>query len=956
MSHSASPLPSEGWASLDAALDALLALSSTERLGAVQRVTGGDAALAAALMPLLAKLDEPDPLLDQPAAKAIISGAVADDVTSPTLAAGTRLGAWRVLALIGRGGMGEVYGAERADDEFEQQAAIKLMRADVAPHLARFQAERQIVARLAHPGIARLLDGGVSAAGRPFMVMELVRGQNITEWCHDHRASLAQRLNLFVEICEAVAYAHRNLVVHRDLKPANVMVTEEGRVKLLDFGVARLLDAPGTAVTRELLLTPAYASPEQLSGGAITTAADVYALGLLLHEMLTGEPAQPIAHLPLAAAMQQVATRDPLPPSRAAQAQATPPVPAKRLAGDLDAIVAMALRKEPERRYGSVAELQSDVLRHLGAAPVMARRGTLSYRLSRFVARYRLPVAAGILTCLALLLGTGVALWQARRAQQQEQRALAVQDFLLGLFRANADSHPDPARARATTARELLDIGAAQTREGLERSPEVKDLLLQTLAELYVDVGLDPEAAALAEERVALRAKTYGPNDLRVADALIQQAYATDPTAGTRRSAQLLERARRIVEQAPLGDPPLTLRILLAQASEARYTDVSASLGFVEEANTLIARIGATESQRRNTLYLEGLDLGFLGACTQGLTKLEDARRITQALSPLPPQWVITDDTAIAGVALCLGDFARAEAALDEAMSTSLRVNGPEHIDTYHVLLRQMRVYRETSRAADAQAIQARLRLLLQDPVVRNSANLHSTMLGAAALHAWDTGRLDEADAWTAASVQAQQRSNGSSVPLARALQLRARVLDALGRKGEATQAIEAAMATMKRALGAQARAAGLAPIRLDQAALALSAGQPAVALSMLDALAAGLSPADPEARPLLPHLAQGRAAALRESGRAADAAVAALGGLKQLDATFKPTALPHLRAALWLERGLALRALDQPGEALDALTTALSLRRANDDKTSVWRARVERAVADLEKQRSHRR
>lgn len=948
MPPSTPSLPPEDWARLDAALDALLALPPAERLGAMERVTGGDAALAAALAPLLAELEAPDALLDQPALKAISGGATADEAATPTLTAGTRLGAWRVLALIGRGGMGEVYSAERADEEFEQQAAIKLMRADMAPQLARFQAERQIVARLTHPGIARLLDGGVSAAGRPYMVMELVRGRNITQWCQEHRATLAQRLALFIEVCEAVAYAHRNLVVHRDLKPANVMVTEEGRVKLLDFGVARLLDAPGGAVTRELLLTPAYASPEQLAGGAITTAADVYALGLLLHEMLTGEPAQPVQHLPLAAALQRVATQDPQPPSRAAQAQAAPPVPPAWLAGDLDAIVAMALRKEPERRYGSVAELQADVQRHIGAMPVLARRGTLRYRLGRFVARNRLPVAAGVLTCLALLAGTGVALWQARRAQQQEQRALAVQEFLLGLFRANADSHPDPARARATTARELLDIGAAQARQGLERSPEVKDMLLQTLAEMYVDVGLDPEAAALAGERVALRAKTYGPNDLRVADALIQQAYATDPTTGSRSSAQLLERARRIVDQAPLGDPPLKLRILLAQASESRYTDVSASLRFVEEANTLVARIGGTQPQRRNALYLQGLDLGFLGACSQGLAKLEDARRVTQAISPPVPKWVITDDAAIVGVSLCLGDFARAEAALDDAMSTSLRVNGPEHIDTYHVLLRQMRVYRETSRAAEARAIQARLRLLLQDPVVRSSANLHGTMLSAAALQAWDTGRLDEADAWSAASVQAQQRSNGSSVPLARALELRARVLDALGRKAEAAQTIETALATMKRALGADARPTGLAHIRLDQATLALSAGQPAVALSMLDTLAADLAPAGPDARTLLPALAQQRAAALRESGRAADAATAASNGLQLLDASFKPDVLPHLRAALWLERGLALSATGQTAEARDALATALRLRRAHDDEASVWRARVEHAVAAL--------
>ena len=292
MTRDASPeeTAATAWARVDAALDRLLDLPPAERDGALARIALEDAGLAAELRPLLAGVAAEDSVLDRPASALLIGGAA----PAPGLAPGTRLGPWAIVETIGHGGMGQVYRGRRADGQFEQEVAIKVARADSAAAWQRFPLERQIVARLDDPGIARLIDGGIADSGQPYMVMELVSGRPISHWCREHRAGLAQRLDLFEAVCEAVAYAHRHLVIHRDIKPSNVMVTGAARVKLLDFGIARLLDAVGAAATAELMLTPAYAAPEQLSNAALSTATDVYALGLLLHELLTGHCAQQV--------------------------------------------------------------------------------------------------------------------------------------------------------------------------------------------------------------------------------------------------------------------------------------------------------------------------------------------------------------------------------------------------------------------------------------------------------------------------------------------------------------------------------------------------------------------------------------------------------------------------------------------------------------------------------------
>ena len=483
------------WAKVEAGLDELLALPQSARSAGLRRIAGEDAQMRRELESLLARVEAEDPLLDRPPFAFVESGC---------LAPGTRIGAYRLVTLIGRGGMGEVYRAERADGQYEQEVALKLIRREIADQSARFQSERQTLARLDHPGIARLLDGGVAQDGRPYMVMELVVGSDVVSWCNQCSSSLDERLLVFTAICSALEYAHRNLVVHRDLKPANVVVTAEGTVKVLDFGIAKLLGAPGgMAPTEHAPMTPAYAAPEQLVQGSITTATDVYALGTLLFELLTGVGPWNFRELSLAAGIEKV-LREPAPlMSNVAGVQGRPPVPPKLLRGDLDAIVAKALRKEPERRYTTVAALREDIERTQRHEPVAARGGARLYAMGLFFRRYRLLVASTTLAILALVAGTATTMWQAHSARMEARRADAVRDFLLDIFRHNSTENPDGAHARQTTAEQLLDIGADRIRTGLTTEPRLRGQMMDVLADLYDQLEKFDKVAELERLRLA---------------------------------------------------------------------------------------------------------------------------------------------------------------------------------------------------------------------------------------------------------------------------------------------------------------------------------------------------------------------------------------------------------------------------------------------------------------------
>ena len=434
-------------------------------------VAGEDPAVRAEVESLLLAAHASVGFLDAP------QHAVPDD-TVRDAALGMRLGAWTLTRVIGRGGMGEVYEAMRADQDFEQKVAIKLLQREAAGQLERFQAERQILARLDHAGIARLYDGGITVDQRPYMVMEYVEGLSITEYCAQRLAGLEVGLDLFVQVCDAVAYAHRNLIVHRDLKPSNILVTAGGTVKLLDFGIAKLLDPLLARMTQVAVapMTPICAAPEQLSGGPITTATDVYALGLLLFELLAGSHPWMTSGTLMIKTLRAVMQRAAPQASRSAEANPDAPLPARLLRGDLDAIIAKALRTEPAHRYATVESLKLDVERALRGEPVDAREGARLYYVGHILRRYRWAVAATAAIVISLAGGLSLAAWQAHRvaierdnARRDASREEAVRYSLTRLFRTAISEQG----AQPATAKTMIDSSAQRVLRDYHDQPQL---------------------------------------------------------------------------------------------------------------------------------------------------------------------------------------------------------------------------------------------------------------------------------------------------------------------------------------------------------------------------------------------------------------------------------------------------------------------------------------------------
>ncbi|AKS43145.1 serine/threonine-protein kinase [Wenzhouxiangella marina] len=425
-----------------------------------------------------------------------------------------RIGPYVLLERVGQGGMGRVYRARRDDGALEQEVAIKIVQAGVDDphHIERFAREARLLSRLDHPGIARPLDAGLLDKDRAYLVMEFVDGVPIDRYCREQALDKNEIIELLIQVCEAVQFAHRNLIVHRDIKPANVLVDRQGRARLLDFGIARLLESDDADLTRtgQLALTPRYASPEQLTGEAITTASDVHALGALAYQLLCGRPPLDLDGLSLPALIDRV-TREQ--PAKASEAAAD-----TRLAGDLDAILAMALRKEPGRRYASAGALADDLQRHLRGEPVQAHPDELGYRLGKFFRRHRGGVIAGLLTAVALIGLASIASLQALRADQA--RSLAVQEAdranqVLAYFQQMlASVRPATAQGEDVRVRDLLDRTASTLAEA-DLDPLARASVQETVASTYLALGLPQAGLPLAEAASATLESTLGADDPR---------------------------------------------------------------------------------------------------------------------------------------------------------------------------------------------------------------------------------------------------------------------------------------------------------------------------------------------------------------------------------------------------------------------------------------------------------
>ncbi|SHN19597.1 serine/threonine-protein kinase [Rhizobacter sp. OV335] len=476
-------MDAQRWQRLKTLVADALALPLAQRAGFVQHSCAGEPDLQAELESLLAAAEPEDTALDQQPAAQLLQ---AINAHASRQWIGRRLGPYRLVSLIARGGMGEVYRGERDDGQFEQRVAVKLMREDGDPQmlLARFNAERRILASLDHPNLAKLLDAGLSPDGEPYFVMELVDGIALDFYCEQNALALPQRLQLFRHVCLVVDYAHRQGVIHRDLKPANILVTPQGVVKLVDFGIAKRLGSSGdgseATLTLQRVLTPDYASPEQVRGETLTPASDIYALGVVLYRLLAR--ASPYGEATDSYALTRaICETEPPRPSHA--------VPhggrlRRQLRGDLDAMVLMALRKEPTHRYASAEALADDVFRHLEGLPVHARRGAWSYRAGRFVLRHRAMVGAALVANLALTAGIGIAAYEAWQANVQRERA---------------ERHFASVRKLTNTL--ILDVNNAI--RNLPGSTQARQLVVQTAlnylqqlsAELQGDAALQLELA-----------------------------------------------------------------------------------------------------------------------------------------------------------------------------------------------------------------------------------------------------------------------------------------------------------------------------------------------------------------------------------------------------------------------------------------------------------------------------
>ncbi|MGE3167151.1 MAG: tetratricopeptide repeat protein [Planctomycetota bacterium] len=613
---------------------AALARPVGERSAYLAAACAGDRELRLEVESLLAVGADASPFLESPAARLLPT---ADDADSDaTELVGRHIGPYRLIRRLGGGGMGTVWLAERADAVFEKAVAVKLIRRgmDTAEILRRFRNERQLLASLDHPHIGRLLDGGATEDGRPYLVMEFVDGFPIDQYADEHRLDVPDRLRLFRQVCAAVHHAHQNLVVHRDLKPSNILVTADGEVKLLDFGIARLLPESGSLDTLDVtataarLLTPRYASPEQIRGESLSTASDVYSLGVLLYELLTGTSPYEVTTRSRADFELAVCEQEPRRPSvkvaRGLEAAAPPSertrtAPSsragtdyrvdtrrlrRRLRGDLDNIVLMALRKEPHRRYASAEQLAADLERHEIGLPVRARPDTWAYRTSKFVRRNRLA-AASLVVVFAVLVGavavTSSALVEQTRARgealRQQQDAEESLRFLESML-----ASIDPSIARGgdiSVLKRVLEEAEKRVDTELAQLPTAAARIHETIARVYTSLGLLDEAKRHANAALALRELLAGPDSLAVARCLNQRGMiaieAGDLVDAERDHRRALDIAAR---QPGVGDDTHATALNGLGLLFHRKGEPQGALPYYEQAREFVRRVHGERSLR----------------------------------------------------------------------------------------------------------------------------------------------------------------------------------------------------------------------------------------------------------------------------------------------------------------------------------------------------------------------
>jgi serine/threonine protein kinase/Tfp pilus assembly protein PilF len=698
-------------------LDQVLDLGPAERDAWLARLRVEQPAHAAELERLLAEEAELD------SRQFLVAGA-SSGAPAPGLA-GQRLGAWTLERPLGQGGMGTVWLARRSDGRFEGTAAVKLLNLALIDPVgsARFRREGSVLARLDHPHIARLLDAGVTESGQPYLVLEHVEGQRIDRWCDAQRLTPDQRLRLFLDVLGAVAHAHANLIVHRDLKPSNILVTAAGTVKLLDFGIAKLLEDETWAEATTLTdlggraLTPEYAAPEQIAGGSITTATDVYALGVLLYVLLAGRHPTGEGSRTTAEHLQGILDTEPPRLSVAVTKAEERGTSRERLrrsyAGDLDNIVAKALKKGPAERYATVGALADDLRRHLAHQPVSARADSLRYRAGKFIRRNRLPVAAATLVAVALA-GAAIRERQLRaRAEAETLKAVAVREYLVSVFGA-ADPYAAPdSRPGNITARDLLDRGVERIDTALAREPAVRTELRGALGRVYTNLGLYDRAADQLQETLRERRALYGGTDTTVADAMDQLGIA-QLRRGNLAAADSLLRGALELRRRRLGpEHDATAESLehLAELLNVR-NDVAGAEPLLRDALAIRRRLhGDTSLAAANAKAFLADVLQMKGATADAMSLYREAAETREhrlgADHPLTAELI----GSLASVTEAAGRHAEAESLYRRMIGAQRRTLGEDHpaLAASFNALGQM-LYKATPRAEEAESL---LRLAL---------------------------------------------------------------------------------------------------------------------------------------------------------------------------------------------------------------------------------------------------
>ena len=672
----------------------------------------------------------------------------ADDLFAAAADEPPSIGPYRLLEPIGQGGMGLVYRAERSDGLYEREVALKIIRSGLDRETLerRFEAERHALARLEHPNIARLYDAGIDDAGRPYVVMEYVDGAPIDQYCDAHRLGLDERMDLFEQVGDAMHYAHQNLVLHRDLKPSNILVTEAGQVKLLDFGLAKLLepDEPTEQTqTRHRVLTPQYASPEQIRGEALSTASDVYSLGVVLYQLLTGRrphgstttspyelerfvveepPVRPSAAVTQPLEEEDVATPEIL----ARRRGLSPETLRDRLQGDLDTILMQALRKSPEARYRSAEQLVDDLRRHRTDRPVTARTPTWHYRLSRFMRRHHTAVTATLVGMACLIIGGSVAVWQAVEAAQErdaaeqaEMRTAETLDFLMGLI---DQANPTAADGEEITVHEVADEAFEELREAPPNDATLQVHMAGTIGELYSNLGYFEASEEALSMALSTGEEAFGPNHPEIANLLAERAKLYYRTSQYDAGLEAVEQAEEILTNNdvdpldPLWDEVYDMQGALAdrQGNYERSEEAYRQLRALREAQygpdhpqtaTTLVRIASSYQTRQDPSTAETY-------YRDGLSVLEDHysepnRNLAQTRSMLS-----TTLNSRAQNLLEEGDSAEAQAYFEEATDLLYAaiddfeaLYGPEHPESIGTYSELAGVYRRKGDLEQAEAL-----------------------------------------------------------------------------------------------------------------------------------------------------------------------------------------------------------------------------------------------------------